>query len=279
MAVVGRLAEGFERLDRHRAEREEFGRALKEVRVFLRVYQHYVKIVARSRAQEMTRADSAFQRARGNLRQARKDHELALEQQSLWGETIAELEARDEILGERIQALRGSEEYRAVQELDQIEKLAHAHAEQAGAARARLEREQKDCQRHQERLRQVEEDLEQRRRVLADARAAAVQAARDAAFEPAHRAVDALVEASDTDAARSTLESLLLRRDQGIASLQAAAKRVAQAEKSAERALGRHRDASDRAREAESSLEQAGIHEKLISERFVQDVEAWADEF
>jgi len=46
--VIGSVAEGFERLDRHRAEREEYRSTLKGVRSFLDVYQGYVASFVRS---------------------------------------------------------------------------------------------------------------------------------------------------------------------------------------------------------------------------------------
>ncbi len=56
-AVVGTLAEGFERLDRHRAEREELAGTLGGLRAFLDVYRGYVASFVKSRALDLTRAE------------------------------------------------------------------------------------------------------------------------------------------------------------------------------------------------------------------------------
>src|SRR5690606_19973040 len=52
--VIGTLAEGFERLDRHRAERDECQETLESVRSFLAVYRQYAAAVAKGRALEVT---------------------------------------------------------------------------------------------------------------------------------------------------------------------------------------------------------------------------------
>ena len=52
--VIGSLAEGFERLDRHRAEREEYSTTLAGVRSFLDVYRQYASSFVKARAVELT---------------------------------------------------------------------------------------------------------------------------------------------------------------------------------------------------------------------------------
>ncbi len=63
--VISPLAEGFERLDRHQAERDEHDAALQEIRKFLDVYRRYVQTAAKARALELTRAESVYQRRSG----------------------------------------------------------------------------------------------------------------------------------------------------------------------------------------------------------------------
>ena len=76
-AVIGKLAEGFGRLDRHREERKARYEALLAVQKFLDVYGTYAKALARARAETVTEADSAYRRACADLREAEQAQEAA----------------------------------------------------------------------------------------------------------------------------------------------------------------------------------------------------------
>jgi len=157
--AVAPLAEGFERLDRHRAEREDLSATLGSLRSFTAVYRTYVAAVAKARAQDLTRADSAHQRARAELRRAQDEEEAARASLAALVESIERLEREDEALGERVQAMRSSEEYRAVEQLDRAEAEAAAQAQRAGKTAEALAREQAQLGLEQRRLVEAEEGL------------------------------------------------------------------------------------------------------------------------
>jgi hypothetical protein len=195
--VIGRLAEGFQRLDRHRAERDGFAETLKAVKSFLDVYRRYVKTTAKARALEMTRADSAYQRARAALRQAQETHEQALLTRAGLDEEIRALEQRSELVDERLRTLRGSEAYQAVQELDQAEQLARTQAAHASRAQAQADAETERLREQEAEMAQASVAVEAGRTRLADTRACAGHAADAATLAPAHQAIDDQIASAD----------------------------------------------------------------------------------
>src|SRR4051812_48246299 len=91
-AVVGTLAEGFERLDRHRQERDESAATLEGVKGFLKVYRGYAASFARARARQLTGAESAFHGARDGLRDAEQKREAAAARQAELASAIIALD-------------------------------------------------------------------------------------------------------------------------------------------------------------------------------------------
>jgi uncharacterized protein (TIGR02680 family) len=275
--VIGRLAEGFQRLDRHRAERDGFAETLKAVKSFLDVYRRYVKTTAKARALEMTRADSAYQRARAALRQAQEAHEQALLAQAGLDEEIHALEQRGEIVDERLRTLRGSEAYQAVQELDQAEQLARTQAAHAARAQAQADTEIERLREQETKLAQASATVEAARTRLADARASARHAADAATLAPAHQAIDEQIAGADLDAARGTLQSVLADRDRAVDTLAQHARLVQRAEHEAERARERLQDADQGVRDASEALQAAITAEATAGEKFIAQVSAWLD--
>lgn len=273
--AVAPLAEGFERLDRHRAEREELNATLASLRSFTAVYRAYVATVAKARAQELTRADSAHQRARADLRRAQEEEEAVRARLAALVEAIGRLEHEDEALGERIQALKSSEEYRAVEQLDRAEVEAAAQAQRAGRAAEALVREEARLEVQQRRLAEAEEGLRAQAEKLGRRRQAAEAAAAEADLRDAHQAIDAQVEAADLDAARGTLESVLARRAEAIRRLSALREKVAEAAAAERAAEERRREADGRVRDLEAALAAAESSEAAAVDRFEADVASW----
>ena len=275
--AVAPLAEGFERLDRHRAEREELSATLASLRSFTGVYRTYVATVAKARAQELTRADSAYQRARAELRRAQEEEQAAGARLADLVEAIGRLTREEEALGERIQALRSSEEYRQVEQLDRAEAEAASLALRGRKAAEGLGREQADLGVRQSRLAQAEEDLRAQVEKLGRRGQAAEAAAAEADLRDAHRAVGAQVEAADLEAARGTLESVLARRGEAIRSLSRLREKLAEAAAAERAAEERRREADGRVRDLEASLGAAEGAEAAAAGRFETDVVSWID--
>ncbi|WP_428266235.1 TIGR02680 family protein [Haliangium sp.] len=273
--VIGRLAEGFQRLEQHRAERDRFADTLKTVKDFLTVYRRYVKGQAKSRALAMTRADSAHQRARGALREAQENHEEARRVQDALAQEIVAQVQRDEHWSTRIQTLKSSDAYRAAAELDQAEELARIHAEHALRARARVDEDGERLRAVELQVAQATAEVDAHRARLADARAAARQAAVEAMLDTPHRAIEDLVTAVELSAADGTLASVLTDRGRAIATLDQHAQAVRRAEHEAERARERLQDAAQRERDAADRQQGAQAAEEAANEAFLAAVDAW----
>src|SRR5919106_1934072 len=275
--VIGSLAEGFERLDRHRVEREEYNAALDAVRSFLAVYRNYVASFLKARTLELTRADSAFHAARASRRDLDERRAAAERELQEAAEAIQSLEREAVELDERLKALRASDEYRAIATLEEAEKQARLLREAAAktdAALARARMRAEDAQRRSETAVQ---------RASADAQAlvsdleAARDAAREAGLEPEHGGGGGALGRGERSTAADTLKTSLRLREEVVRQLRALGKRVAEAVAASEAALGRVRDADDRLRTAVQETEQAEALERSAREAFLEDVRRWAE--
>lgn len=135
-AAIGSLAEGFERLDRHREEREELLRTLGAVKGFLGTYRGYATSFLKARAQEVTRAESAYHAAREGMRIAAAEEEGVKTRLAGVVAAIGALEDEERALEARLAALRASDEYRAIEALERSEEDARKDADAARRAAA-----------------------------------------------------------------------------------------------------------------------------------------------
>ncbi|HLL52760.1 MAG TPA: TIGR02680 family protein, partial [Myxococcaceae bacterium] len=276
-AVVGTLAEGFERLDRHRLERDELAGTLSGLRAFLGTYRGYVASFVKARALELTRAESAYHAARAALRQLEERRETAERRQRELAEAIVRLEQEGDALEERIRTLRGSDEYRAVQALDEAEKGARRARERASQARDAVTSSRELVAVLERKVRAQEEAVsagdEEARRAEALARSRATEAL----LEPVHLALHAALGRGELEAARGTLATALQHRDEALASLSAHVRRtldaVAQVEKASDRLVAAH----ERMRGAEAKLADGESKAAQARERFFDEVGLWAE--
>jgi uncharacterized protein (TIGR02680 family) len=266
--VVGPIAEGFERLDRHRSDLEALAATLEKLRGFDAVYREYARAVAKGRAQDLARAESGYQRARGEARDRAAERDALLERRGALERALDELLLRERGLAERIRALEASDAYRAAKDLDDAERAERRAEEQAEDA-ARRSRED-DGLRDEASARRGESAHEAGDRAAeADrARAVAIERARDAALEGQHAAVDEVARAGDAARAADVLRAIRAARDQAIARLRDLFRDLA-------RAAEAHRRAEERARDLESDAEAArdalGASEREADEA----IEAW----
>ena len=275
--VIGRLAEGFDRLERHRHQRDEAAGARDALSGFLTTYRHYVEAAARDRAGAVVGAETSVQAARAAVREA-------LEAASAAAAAREAVEARGEALrGERedletrIAAWKESEAWRGVQELHGLEQQARAQAlavEQAGR-----------------RSDQAAEDLARRQTEL-DAALAAAQAVGDALSEAGRRALDAAdkadlsgehavfaraLPAGDPSALRGQVSAVAQARSRAIEELQRLQRALDKAQATCQLAEHRLNDAEE-AHAAALAAHQEGIAAAARAEAtFTAAVEAWAD--
>jgi uncharacterized protein (TIGR02680 family) len=275
--VVDPLAEGFERLDRHREEREVWQQTLSAVERFTGVYRGFAEILARRQALELTRAESAHHKARAELRHWEQQVEQASALRQQLARRRGELESEQRSLAEKVATLKASEEYRSVQELARAEEAqGEAEAQQARADR----RQQQDVaalelQQDRQRAEQARAD---RARAERDSDLAACQRAAAAAdLSPGHRGVERQLREDRLDAARGTLDSLLEERRRAGEQLEAEQRRVLEAGQELARIRQRVEDAGEAAREAAEALAGAERAAEAARGAFERDVRQWLD--
>ncbi|ACY15328.1 TIGR02680 family protein [Haliangium ochraceum] len=277
--VIGSLAEGFQRLDQHRAARERFAETHKAVKDFLATYRRYIRTVARAAALEMTRGDSAYQRARSELRQAREAHAQAKAERDELTSAIAALEQRGENAEERLRTLRSSEAYQAVEKLDEAEQQERSRAEAASRAQRALAAVVEQLGERQRELDRASAAVDAARSRLADARAGARQAASDAGLGTQHEFIDEPLAGAemDVDAARGAATSVCAARGRAVDGLAEQLRGVRKAARAAERAYERLSDAAQAERDAEEAVRSAEGAEGAARQQFLDAVSEWLD--
>jgi len=275
-AVVGPIAEGFERLDHHRAELEQRVELLGKVRGFEEVHRAHARAVAKGRAVELTRAESAYHAARAEARERAAALESVRERHAALERRATELDARAHALDERTRALEGSDAYRAALDLDQA---AEAARKAAGHAREAARRSEEDGRLAEEsdfrRARASAEEAEGAERLARVCRAA-VERAREAALEGGHTAVDALAVKGEAERAAGALAAVWREREEVIARLRVLAGTLAQAREAARRADERARERAEALEVARDALRGAEAARAEAEEGWEAAAEAWA---
>lgn len=274
--VVGAIAEGFERLDHHRAELEQRLELLEKVRGFEEVHRAHARAVAKGRAVELTRAESAYHAARAEARERAAALASARERHAALEGRAAELDARAQALEERRRALEGSDAYRAALDLDQAEEAARIAAGHAREAARRMEEDGRLAAEGEARRAAASADEAERAERLAGARAAAVERARAAALEGAHAAVEALAVQGEAERAAGALAAVRREREEVIARLRALAGALAQAREAARRAEERARERAEALEAARDALRGAEATRAEAEAAWEGAVEAWA---
>lgn len=227
--VIGSLAEGFERLDRHRAERVDCESTVGSIRSFLDVYRHYVAAIARARALEVTRADSSFHAARAKFREAETKRAAAAEVMQRLSDDMQQLETESIGLDERLRVLRESAEFRAVAQLDDAERQARARSSAATRAEDSLADSKSRARKASERLALAKAARDDDARTLAQEQELALTAAQSASLVEAHGAVLEALEAEKPTSAHERSEqpsAFAMRRSRRCASSPRAALRL-----------------------------------------------------
>lgn len=259
---VHEVAEGFERLEAHRRELADRRSALEAVEAFLGAYRDYAATVAAVRARELTRADSAVRDAAGRITSAQQAHDDAVAQVEALDAERERIRHDAETAAARIRTLETSDEYRAVQQLEQAETDERAAADRAEKARGRRDRDA-EAAAEAERDRQQADAAVAAQRDTADAAARTAQAAAARAdLTGAHASLAAQVEAAtsgrgDLDSARGTADSLHRDRTAALAELREAQQAVAAAEQAEQRARERVEDGEERERAARDAVDAA----------------------
>lgn len=275
---VDRLAEGFERLDRHRAERDASQEAAAALSSFLGTYRRYARSAAKARALELTQADSAFHSARAVVKDAAARHTDAQTRLTELNQKIDGLEQSEREQAGRLQALRDSTEFRALREVEGSERLAAEASSRAAKAEERLANTQQELRTKQSQLGARRARCEERRKDLSIVLDQADRRAREADLHDAQRGVAALLAREELSEARGLLDSALGQRDRGIQRLLTAEKAVVRAAQDHDLANRRHQDAEEAVGVADGRLRECQAAEETAVEAFRGKVVSWAAE-
>lgn len=273
--IVGSLAEGFERLDRHRAEREECQTTLLSVRSFLEVYRHYVGTISKRRALEVTRADSAFHGARTKLKEAETKREAAQAAVLVLTSEIEGSENESVALDERLRVLRDSNEFRAISQLEEAER--QAERQQAAAERARQARDegQARAKRAQERVAEAQGVAREDAQTLVREKDSSQAAAAACALAEVHGALLQALDEGKPATARDALKASLSLRNEAVEGLRHLDRRLNDAVAALDTATARATQAEQRVRSAGEALDHAVAAERRAREEFLEGVGAW----
>lgn len=274
--VIGTLAEGFERLDRHRAERDECRDTLESVRSFLAVYRQYAAAVAKGRALEVTRSDSSYHAARTKQKDVEGQQEAVRAKLAEINERLAELDAKAIGLDEQLKVLRESDAYRAVAELDAAEQQATDTRTSAARAADASEKGRARAERKRHGVAASEERADEDARELASERSSAVAAAEACELVEAHEAMAEALERGETAVARDTLQVSLRLRTEAIETLRRLTRQLDDATRALDAATALAKAAEHRVSTAIESARRAADAESVARNELFEQVETWA---
>ena len=268
-AVIGPIAEGFERLDHHRAELENLADTLAKLQEFAKVYRTYARSRAREQAAVLTQAEGAHQRARADARARAEERDGLAARLAAVDAALQELDRRESAVAARIAGLQNSDAFRAAAALDEAEQQAEAAERRAVGARDRADRDGRD-------LADAEKARERRDREAGEAgdkaRAtgeAAARAAEAACLSGPHGAIGEAADRGDPRRAEGALHAVRVEREAALSRLRAAYGEHV-------RAQAAHRTAEERARERtedrDAARESLADAERAAAEAF----EGWA---
>lgn len=270
------LAEGFERLDRHSAERDASKEAADALGRFLSIYRRYAAATVKARSQALTQAESAYHGAREESRNAVQSFESVEAKSKALDEQIGELERAEREQKAALQAIERSKEFLALKDVQQAEADANAATVQASRAEERLARDQHELSKQQERLDKKRGEVAEEDCKLQQAVGQARLRAREAELTDTQAAVTALAEQGEIPAARGTLDSALEARKRSIKQLEQSEHAVTGARKEHEQARAVHQSAEEATGTANTELDEAKASEKAASDAFVESVVSWA---
>jgi len=276
-AVVAPIAEGFERLDHRRADLEGLERVRSTLAGFEGVYRDYARAFVKGRAVELTRAESAYQKARSEARERVAERDEVLAQREALEQRATQLAAAEREHAARTRALEASDEFRAARDLDEAEASARASERRREEA---VRRADDDARRATRAMRQAESargEVDRKTSELDRARDAASSRASDAALGPLHASVDTLAAGGEVAAARSALEALLDEREAALAALRALAQALAAADIAARRAEERARERAADVDTARGALLDAEGAASAALEAWLEAFCAWRD--
>ena len=265
---VREVAEGFERLENHRRELTERKQTLDAVQGFLREYRGYVAAIAAVRAAALTRAERRVRDAAERATGAKAAFEQGARRHAATRERRQAVDREVGAARVRIRTIETSDEYRAVQQLEEAERHASDAGHRAAQARGRVSEGERAVREATERHDAAGQRVATQAAMVEEAALAAVRQAAAADLGDAQAAVAGQVagarDAAGLRAARGTVTSTAKARRAAIERVRAHERAVAEAARGEQRETERLGDAEDTEREARGRAADA---ERSLGER------------
>lgn len=274
-AVIAPIAEGFERLDHRRSDLENLRAVLGTLRAFDEVYRDYACAVAKGRAIAVTRAESAYQKARGEAKARAEERDALAARRSALEHRLAELDAAERELAARVRALESSDAYRSARDLADAEAEARAAEARSAAVGSRQEEDAASRHRAEARREAAEREAEARRAEVERERSAASARAAEAHLAAGHVSIDALAARGEADGAAAALEAVRSERAGVLARLRGLSRELSRAEEAHRRAEERARERAEAAEAAREALVLAETSAADARARFEAAALAW----
>lgn len=223
--ILADVAESFRTLESDRAMLETFTAAQRGVEQFLTDYARYVKIAARRRADDVRKAQAAYEQALRNLRRAETERDAADADVRALTARLEALAIDEQRAEATVQALQNSPQMADAKALERAKHTVNEREYEAGTAKDELRHAERLRDESEQRLRAERERTARTRTELEGQTHRALECATHAALETDHRkAVHAagLPEPADLQAlpdARRRLDEALSKRAQAIAHL------------------------------------------------------------
>lgn len=276
---VAEVAEGFERLEAHRRDLDDRRRTLGAVEAFLGDYRGYAGTIAAVRARTLTRADSVVRIAAERVAAATQEQQQAVVAAAEFARAADATETDLAVARTRIHTLETSDEYRAVQQLEEAEDRHRRDDQLAEAAARRHDDAQDALQEARSRVAAAAAETAARQDDAERAEREASVAAAGAELRDEHATIARLLwdHADDATAARGTLRTVYDARRRSIAALQAAVAAVAAARAAEDQARRRLDDMRAERGDHQRWLDDAEDAERASVGAFRQDLVAWAE--
>lgn len=273
--ILGPIAEGFERLDHHRADLESLADNLRKLHRFEAVYRDYARTVAKGLALVLTRADSAYQRARSTAREEAAERDALDAERAALEARIAGLERRERAQLDRLRALEGSDEYRAAKDLDLAEQEARASAARMAASERRRDDDRRALELASTEAARLGTEARERSAEVARARAEGSRLAVEAAMDGLHATVDGLADRAEAAALKTALGALAAQREETIVRLRALHRELVRAQEARHRAEERLRQREQEARLAGAAFQASELEASRALDVWRGAAEAW----
>lgn len=273
--VLTPLADGFDRLDADRRKREGFATTAEAVGRFITTYKRYAAQAAKVRLKQLTGAESAYQKARGEQRDAQEALGQARARESELTGTTRRLAEELDALDARLEALRSSDAFKAASELGEAERQAREAAERLQRAEGEAALEREGLRQGEERQRSLDDEVARGVEALAQVDARAVLAARHADLELAHGGLGSQLQAGAFDAAELVLREVLRERDAARRRMDEVQRALEALEREAEQADRRLRDADERLKAATLRLLAAERGAEAAGETYHAAIDGW----